>query len=177
MRCRFALYLRDNAIIGARMQTELNISYLADHPACLETIADWVFDEWHRYRDHETPGATLERFRNHMRRDAIPLTLVALHGDEAVGTASIYIEDMLTRPDLSPWLAAVYVSRPWRRRGIGARLVTAVEHVARRLGIARLYLYTPDQERFYTLLGWQALETVVYDGARVVIMSKALRAD
>ncbi len=125
------------------------------------------------------PELTVENltdiFREHLNRDCIPLTLIALFDGQPAGTASIYVHDMDTRPDLSPWLAAVYVAPSYRKRGIGSALVKAVEGAAHKLRIGRLYLFTPDQERFYARLGWSVLERVEYWNQTVVIMEKCMR--
>jgi GNAT superfamily N-acetyltransferase len=152
----------------------VTITLLADAPQHLPILAGWIYDEWHRHRPGETLETTAEMLRNMLRRDAIPLTLVALDGTEPVGTASLYLHDMPERPELSPWLAAVYVPPARRGAGIGAALVRAIEVVARDLGVGRLHLYTPDREAFYTRLGWRTVEQTYYDGHAVVIMSKSL---
>ena len=125
------------------------------------------------------PGLTVEDltgiFSGHLNRDGIPLTLIAFWDGQPAGTASIYVHDLDTRPDLSPWLAAVYVAPPYRKQGIGSELVKAVESAALRLKINRLYLFTPDQDHFYTRLGWSVLERVEYWNKTVVVMDKFMR--
>ena len=152
----------------------LSISFLADYPANLLTVSSWVYEEWGEHM----PGLTLEDltrvFRGHLNQDRLPLTLIAHLDGQPAGTASIYIRDMDIRPDFSPWLAAVYVDPPYRKQGIGSELVKAVERTARKLQISRLYLFTPDQEHFYTRLGWSVLECVEYRNQEVVVMNKFL---
>ena len=62
------------------------------------------------------------------------MTLIALLNDQPVGTASIFLDDMDTRADLSPWLAAVYVPPEHRSQGIGTCLVQAIEAVSQQVG-------------------------------------------
>jgi GNAT superfamily N-acetyltransferase len=109
----------------------------------------------------------------HLNRDRIPLTLLALVESQPVGTASIFLHDMDTRMDLTPWLAAVYVLPEFRGQGIGSQLVRAIEDVATRLQLERLYLFTPDREDFYARLGWSVLETAEYRQHSNVIMTKS----
>jgi N-acetylglutamate synthase-like GNAT family acetyltransferase len=150
----------------------VTISFLADTPQHLPTVASWIFDEW----DHLIPGFTLAKLeaklQAYLSRDTIPLALVALSDGLPVGTASMQPEDMSSRPDLSPWLAAVYVLPDYRNKGIGAQLVKGVENVAHSLQISKLYLFTPDQEKFYARLGWSVMETTEYHNQQVVIMDK-----
>ena len=150
------------------------IGYLADYPQYLPTVAGWVFDEW----GWEMPGSTLEsilaEFSLHLNRDRIPFTMLALVDAQPVGTASLFLHDMDIRMDLTPWLAAVYVLPEFRGQGIGSQLVRAIEGVATRLQLERLYLFTPDQAAFYARLGWSVLETAEYRGHSNVIMTKSL---
>jgi GNAT superfamily N-acetyltransferase len=150
------------------------ISFLADHPEHIPTVAAWILGEW----SHFLPGRTVTDVETglqaHLNRDKLPLTLLALDGDVLLGTASVQLQDMNTRPDLSPWLAAVYVPPEQRQQGVGSQLVEAAEEAARQAGVERLYLFTPDKQRFYTRLGWSVLDTTEYLTLQVVIMSKFL---
>jgi N-acetylglutamate synthase-like GNAT family acetyltransferase len=152
----------------------LTLSLLIDCPQHLPQIATWIFDEW----GHLTQGLTLDKvethLQNHLNRDAIPLTLVAIKDHIPVGTASLMLNDLSSRPDLSPWLASVYVQAKYRKQGIGSQLVSAAEETGQRLGVQKLYLFTPDQERFYARLGWSVYDQAEYRGEHVVIMSKLL---
>jgi N-acetylglutamate synthase-like GNAT family acetyltransferase len=77
---------------------------------------------------------------------------------------------MDTRPKLSPWLASVYVAAEHRCQGIGSALVRRVVEEAAALDVQRLYLFTPDQERFYARLGWSVIERCTYRGYPQVVM-------
>ena len=74
----------------------------------------------------------------------------------------------------NPWLASVYVRPEARRRGIAGLLVRAGEDAARRLGFARLYLFTASVPALYAGLGWQARETRDYRGERITVMDRDL---
>jgi N-acetylglutamate synthase-like GNAT family acetyltransferase len=67
----------------------------------------------------------------------------------------------------------VYVLPEFRGQGIGSQLVRAIEDVATRLQLERLYLFTPDREDFYARLGWSVLETAEYRQHSNVIMTKS----
>ncbi len=62
-------------------------------------------------------------------------TFVLLDGDRPVGTASPEREDLEARPDLSPWLAGVYVEPAFRGRGYATALVRRVEAFAREASV------------------------------------------
>ena len=74
------------------------------------------------------------------------------------------------RPELSPWLAGVFVSPACRQQGIGTALVRRIMDEARTQHVLKLYLYTVDRTAFYANLGWSLLERAAYRGKEVSIM-------
>ena len=101
----------------------------------------------------------------------IPTTFVAEDAGELLGSACILADDMSSHPELTPWLASVYVNEIHRGKGIGSTLVKRVMEHAQENGVKRLYLYTPDQEQMYARLGWQLYSREPYNGTPVTIMA------
>ncbi|HET6230969.1 MAG TPA: GNAT family N-acetyltransferase [Longimicrobiaceae bacterium] len=152
----------------------MQIDYLADRPEHLRTLAEWFDAQWKHVLPDRTVETYVERFRTHMNRREMPLTLVAHQDGEALGTASLRTNDMTSRPEHTPWLGGVYVAAPHRRRGISAALIAAVEDRARELGATVLYLYTVDKESYYRGLGWEFVEHTEYLAQTVAVMRKPL---
>lgn len=150
----------------------LTLAYLADYPAHVPQVARWLHDQFGYLSPNSTLEKRLARLRANLNRAAVPTVLVALLGDEPVGTASLVAEDMTIRPQLTPWLASVYVTPAHRQRGVGRALVRRVVDEAAALGHTRLWLYTSDDRiRFYQAMGWAITEQVDYRGARMTIMA------
>jgi GNAT superfamily N-acetyltransferase len=149
----------------------MEFAYLIDHPHLLPVVAAWHHDEWAYIR----PGDTLEQRQKRLAAECghcqIPTTVVALKGDSAVGSISLLADDMDTHPHLTPWLASLYVPAEHRRQGIGAALVARLVCEVKALKIARVYLYTPSEEKFYRGLGWKTLEQTTYAGKPASIMA------
>lgn len=104
----------------------------------------------------------------------VPVVFVALDAaGRPAGTAQLMLDDIEGDPR-NPWLASVYVPPEARGRGVAKLLVRAVEDAARRLGYARLHLFTASVPALYASLGWQARETRDYRGERIVVMEKEL---
>jgi N-acetylglutamate synthase-like GNAT family acetyltransferase len=152
----------------------MEIRYLADHPEFLPQLSAWLHDEW----DHMYPGATVDsrrkRLENQMRRREIPLTVVAFEGGTLMGSASLIESDLADRPELTPWLASVFVAAGFRRRGIGGRLVRAIMDEAGGLGVERLYLWTDKEADFYASMGWTRLFEREYKTMNITVMSRDL---
>lgn len=151
----------------------LVIAPLAEHAGHLPLLAEWNHRVWGPVVGRSYDGY-VARLNAYLSRGPLPIALIALWDGTPAGTACINLDDMSTHPHLRPWLANLYVDPPFRRRGVGAALVRAAEDAARAAGHARLYLYTPDQERLYAGLGWHTLERCVYDGEAVAVMAVEL---
>jgi GNAT superfamily N-acetyltransferase len=149
----------------------MQITYLADHPDFIPTLAQWHQAQFGYLSPQTTVEQRAERLQAHLGGKGIPTTFVALVGGRLAGSASLIAEDMSSRPDLSPWLASLYVDPAHRKRGLGTALVRQVVQEAQGLGIATLYLYTPDQEAFYARRGWSTMEHALYRGYWVTVMS------
>ncbi len=152
----------------------MRIDYLADHLSLVPALTRLHFEQWGHLRPDEPLESRARRFEACCGRGGVPSVVVALEDDELAGSAMLIASDMDTRPDLTPWLAGVYVVTGHRGRGVGSALVTRVEAEASALGVTRLYLYTPDAMAFYAHLGWVAGERCEYLGQAVTIMSKRL---
>ncbi len=139
-------------------------------PHCIPLLAQWHHAQW----AHLNPGRTLaDRIDSMQRRlgDAlIPSTWVAVEKDVVMGSASLVGSDMETHPELTPWLASVFVAPEFRRRGIATQLVRRAMQEAQQGGINTLYLFTPDQQQLYASLGWEALAEETFHGDVVTLM-------
>ena len=81
-------------------------------------------------------------------------TFVLFDDRRPVGTAALAHRDLDARPDLTPWLAGVFVEPDFRGRGHATALVRHVENFARDHGVGTLWLYTTKAEGLYLRLGW-----------------------
>lgn len=147
----------------------MEILNLADVPQCLELISGWHHKEW----GYLNPGRTLEMrlvdMHKHLEGHNIPTTFVAIT-DQVVGSAALIESDMPERPELTPWLASVFVAPDARKEGVGRALVQRVMQHASAVGVKTMYLYTPDRAHFYKHMGWRTMEEIEYHGASVTLM-------
>lgn len=148
----------------------LALHYLADLPQHIPTLAAWHFAQWGELNPANDVATRIARFETHLQRAAVPTTFVACDDSELLGSASLVAHDLDIRPQLTPWLASVFVSPAHRSRGIGRLLVQRVMDEARDLGVAGLHLFTLDREQFYASLGWSLIERTVYRGREIAVM-------
>ena len=99
----------------------LRIGYLSDDLAALNTVSLWLY---HQFL-YCNPGQTLEQRIELMRARAakkIPFCLVGYLGDKIVGNASAVACVMDTKPEMTPWLASVFVAPEFRGLGFATAL-------------------------------------------------------
>ena len=153
----------------------MNIEYLEDRPECIAELADLHFAEWSYLNPGETLEGKAEYLKSNCGRNGVPSFVIAVEGTVLMGSASLIAHDMDDRPDLTPWLADVYVKSKFRRQGVATALIRRIEAEAKSAGIARLFLYTPDAAELYRHLGWTIFEKCRYHGVDVVIMTKVIQ--
>lgn len=144
---------------------------LKDKPEHLLPLAQWHHAEWSYLNPLRSFDQRIKDMQEDLQGKAIPTTFVAEDAGELLGSACILAEDMSSHPELTPWLASVYVNEIHRGKGIGSTLVKRVMEHAQENGVKRLYLYTPDQEQLYARLGWQLFGREPYNGTPVTIMA------
>jgi GNAT superfamily N-acetyltransferase len=158
------------------LSAQLTIDYLANHPGFVERLARLSWAEWQSiYQERgQTFENALNNYRERTNTDRLPLTLVALHQEELVGTVSLKFHDLDTRPDLDPWLGGLYVVPDWRQRRVASLLMHRVIDVARRLKLTELFLWTSSAEGLYLKLGWTVVERAEYCGKNIAVMRTAI---
>lgn len=152
----------------------MQIVSTSERPDLAALTARWRWEAF--FRD---TGGSYDVVLEGARRTAvgagpIPRTLVLLIDGEPVGTASLAAEDLDERPDLSPWLAGVFVAPHARGRGYAGQLIAAVEQLAREAGFSTLWLSTSAAERIYARAGWRTTETFEHHGKSFALMRRDL---
>jgi GNAT superfamily N-acetyltransferase len=148
----------------------VTIRLLADTPESVEPLARAFFAEWPDAPAHRTLDSVVARFEECRRRDGLPLALVALEDRRPIGTVALRADSISTRPELGPWLAALWVAPERRGFGLGTRLVRAAEAQARRLGIPTVHAGTGTSVSLFERLGWRVEERIPYHGGRLAIL-------
>jgi N-acetylglutamate synthase-like GNAT family acetyltransferase len=142
-------------------QHPFTISDLRQWPTFFDTVADRIWQAWWQPNGYPLDYIST-RLRENMEATPMPFALVAHDGEKFLGTSSVIASDLEERPQLSPWIAAVWVEEDARRRGIGAALVNRAAQDCFALGVSRAYLCArPQMTGFYEALGWTVVERKV----------------
>lgn len=148
----------------------MKIINLASAPEHIPTIAAWHHAQWGYLNPGGTFESRVEKMQRYLKGAAMPAMYICVDGKYVVGTAALVESDMDSHPELSPWLASVYVNPDYRNRGVGAALVKHIVNQSKALGFSPLYLFTPDRAKFYQGLGWEFIAQESYRGGEATLM-------
>lgn len=164
----------DEPIENGKLNVE--IDYLPNQLWALPTLIDWHFAAWASGCPESAKAAIAKAYLNEKNIDQIPLTLVAYSNKTLFGSATLVISDLPTRPELSPWLAAVYVTPEYRNQKIGSLLSRSIVEEAKKLGLKEMYLLTGVDSRveFYKKLGWEVFSVESYANKDWTVMKHIL---
>ena len=168
--------MEDTAVAGSQEERLEEVVTIADRPDLIPTVVGWLWEEFWRHDGYSFED-TRTAVAASVARSGPPQTFVTLLNGRPVGTASLAAEDLDERPNLTPWLAGVYVVPEARGCGYATKLVATVEQASRLSSIPVIWLYTNTAERLYKRVGWQTVEVVEREGKRpVTLMRKSLKA-
>ncbi len=131
----------------------MSIVAVSAQPELAPVVAGWLVGQFFDYPGGMTVPAMTQMILT--PREPFEECFVMLEDGVPAGTASLTNEDLESRPDLTPWLAGVFVPPHCRGRGHASALVRAVEAHAQGHGIATLWLYTGQAALLYARLGWR----------------------
>jgi GNAT superfamily N-acetyltransferase len=87
----------------------------------------------------------------------------------------VIASDLDQLPQYTPWVAAVWVDRKYRKWGVGGALVARAASEVFALGIDRAYLCAPQERRnFYLRQGWLPIMENVGDRGLTVFIKERL---
>lgn len=129
----------------------IRILPLSEVPEHSELITDWLFQAFGSENSRDFFASIVN---SSLRPESLPVTFVALLDDKPVGTVGLWRCDLISRQDLYPWLAALYIDESQRGCGLGAQLQQYVEAFSRRAGFNELYLYATFAD-YYERFGWE----------------------
>ena len=119
------------------------------HASC---VTEWL---WRAFGADALPRAFFASIVEHSQTPgALPITFVAVEGERLLGTVGLWRCDLISRQDLYPWMAALYVAPEARGQGLAGKLQQHVIGYARAQGYTELYLYSACRD-FYERFGWQ----------------------
>lgn len=84
----------------------------------------------------------------------LPKFYLMLNNEEIVGCYALLTNDIISRQDLMPWFACLYVEENYRNQGLAERLLKHSLNESQKLGFDTIYLST-ELNDFYEKKGWK----------------------
>ena len=157
---------------------EMRIVHVLDVPGSMPTLARWFVEEWSPWYGPGGPGDAEADLAACSSRSELPICLVALNKDnDALGTIALKAESVGSELGVGPWLAALLVGREYRGKGVGKRLVEAIEGEAQRLGFSSIYTSSETDETTMTRRGWRAIGTTASLKGPITVYRRDFRVD
>ncbi len=157
-------------------KVELNIVNIYNHKKYIPQVSDWIFSEFIENKIKNCSHLDIVTALESRPEKSIPMTYIGLLGSQCVGTISIFVNDLKSQPELSPWLAALYVSPNYRKLGYAKNLIKKIEEVSSKMDCQKLYLRTETAGEYYLKLGWiKRLVTVDENELNTTVFEKHLK--
>lgn len=169
----------------------ITLHYLSDQKHYIPQLAAGIFSEWKSMYTRQNKNISDIEKNCHKRAitNKIPLTMIAIETKDEnknkticisednnktlLGSVTLKVNDMSSHPELTPWLAGVFVFPQFRGRGIGKILIAHAENIAKDIFHAKtIYLYTGSSEGLYIKTGYTVRERIKRNDKELVIMEK-----
>ena len=157
-------------MLYVRQKFSMEVFQLAQLPEHFDTVGTWIYNQWWRTPENSSE-IVLSKLRSHMRLNEIPFTLIAVEDNAVIGTCSVIEDDCTSRPQYTPWVAAVYTREDRRGEGVASRLLQEAMSVASECNVERLFLQCDaNKVSFYESNGWKASERTVGENKLTIML-------
>ncbi|MDO1558781.1 GNAT family N-acetyltransferase [Brevundimonas sp. 2R-24] len=135
----------------------IRIISLHERPELAPALTAALIEAWPKWYG---PGGSGDARREAAARAGrgLPRALVALDGDQLIGTASLVETSIPTHAHLRPWLGGLWVRPEARERGLGLELVRASRAAAKHMGISRLHAATASAASLFRRDDWSLID-------------------
>ena len=130
--------------------SEIQVVSVREHPQYLDPAVDYLTQKWgisrNIYQDCVKNSLTTE--------SPLPRWYLMQRDDFIIGSYGLIVNDFISRQDLWPWLAALFVEEEERGKGLGSYLLEHGRTESAKLGFPMLYLST-GHIGYYEKYGWR----------------------
>ncbi|MDD2331295.1 MAG: GNAT family N-acetyltransferase [Candidatus Cloacimonetes bacterium] len=126
-----------------------------DYSPGIEAASRYIHSLWGREENYNFYHDAISHSAND--ENALPRFYLMMDEDKICGCYALLTNDLISRQDLLPWLACLYIEPEFRGRKLGSVLLNHGVQEADRLGYKKVYL-TTDHDSYYERYGWQRME-------------------
>ncbi|MCZ4060311.1 GNAT family N-acetyltransferase [Pantoea sp. LMR881] len=149
----------------------MEILPLSAVPQHAEQLTEWL---WRAFGAAESRDFFASIIASSLKEAEFPVTFVATEQGKLLGTVGFWRCDLISRQDLFPWLAALYVDENARGKGVSEALQRHVIDYAQQRGYPQLWLWSTFTG-YYERFGWTPQgEALEYPDIPVRLYSRLL---
>lgn len=152
----------------------MEILPLSAVPQHADQLTEWL---WRAFGDENSRDFFASIIASSLKEADFPVTFVAVENGKALGTVGFWRCDLISRQDLYPWLAALYVDVDARGQGLSEALQQHVIAYAQARRYQRLWLWATFSG-YYERFGWTPSgEALEYPNKPVGLYSRDLTVE
>jgi GNAT superfamily N-acetyltransferase len=130
----------------------MNIELINKNSKLLEIGIEYFWKQWGNASNFDFYKDCIE---NSIYDDkSLPKFYLMLDEGNIIGSYALLINDLISRQDLFPWFACLFVDESYRNRGLANELIKHSIDESRKGGFDTIYLST-DLNDFYEKKGWK----------------------
>ena len=133
----------------------MKIVNVKEYQGGIESAIAYIHDKWGSRENYDFYRDAIVHSSEPGRR--LPKFFLLLDGDEIVGCYGLVTNDFISRHDLYPWFACLFIDERKRGGELGKLLMDHAEKETRKAGFSSLYL-TTDHDGYYERYGWRRIE-------------------
>ncbi|HPR16748.1 MAG TPA: GNAT family N-acetyltransferase [Candidatus Cloacimonadota bacterium] len=126
-----------------------------DYTGGIEAAARYIHSKWSR---EETFPFYLDAVTHSSEENKpLPRFYLMLDGEKIIGSYALLINDLISRQDLYPWFACLFIEPEYRGQKLPWEMMKSAATEAKKWGFKTLYL-TTDHDGYYERYGWKRME-------------------
>lgn len=139
----------------------LNIKSIQECPERRTEFAEYVQEKWPSVKKTVLPVI----HESIVAKGTLPFTFLLLNNDNIIGFYQLIEHEFVTRKDLSPWIAPLFIDEKERGQALGSVLLEHARKMAGQLGYKTVYLAT-DHILYYEKYGFKEIGLDMFEWGR-----------
>ncbi len=127
---------------------------IKDVPEKIQESIDYYYRKW---GNNNYPFFHDAMIHSSLTPESLPRFYMLLRNEAITGCCALVTNDLISRHDLYPWLAGLFVEKKERGKGLGNFMMQYLEKEVARMNFANVYL-TTDHAGYYEKYGWKRIE-------------------
>ena len=133
----------------------MKIINVKDYSGGIEKAIEYIHGVWGSKNNYPFYSDAIKH--SSLPNKPLPKFFLLLKEDKIIGCSALITNDFISRHDLYPWLACLFVDKNERGHSYGKLLIEYTEQQAKSVGFSTLYL-TTDHDGYYEKYAWNRIE-------------------